>query len=265
MATAAGRQPEGRGPASVANVNTLVLTLDIPRSILKGGQRCENDEPDPCLKRRNCDSGRSQTRGFDMSTYVMSRLLCVRFRELVEAIAAYHPSPWRNSIHCYPLSGGELREAVAAWPTVTLTVCCLPTAAMVEAMAGARWPLPLDPFDCAIDRSYFCELLHSQASSAISLNGPFGVATYSLIRLWAQGSDVPALTQSDIHRLFELLIKNSLPIDARRTVSGWRRRHAFLRCSPSTEDGCPVPAQHRSAPSRGARGCQSWSRSRMAQ
>jgi Protein of unknown function (DUF1778) len=86
--------------------------------------------------------GAAKRAGLDMSTYVLSRILsapAARFQELVEGTAGPAPSFAFAELNSFlsKLSGGELREAVAAWPTIALTPYVSNyIAAMVEYACG---------------------------------------------------------------------------------------------------------------------------------
>ena len=86
--------------------------------------------------------------GLDMSTYVLSRVLsapAARFQELVEASAGPASSFALAELNSFlsALGGGELREAVAAGPTIALTAYVGNyVAAMVEYACGRRAMAP---------------------------------------------------------------------------------------------------------------------------
>lgn len=88
--------------------------------------------------------GAAKRAGLDMSTYVLSRILsapAARFQQLVEATAGPAPSFALAELNSLlsKLSGGELREAVAAWPVIALTPYVANyVAAMVEYACGRR-------------------------------------------------------------------------------------------------------------------------------
>jgi hypothetical protein len=92
--------------------------------------------------------GAAKRAGWDMSSYVLSRVLsapAARFRELIEAAAAPAPSFALAELNSLlsKLGGGELREAVAAGPAVALTPYIANyVAAMVEYACGRRAMAP---------------------------------------------------------------------------------------------------------------------------
>jgi hypothetical protein len=99
-------------------------------------------------REKSAIQGAAKRAGLDMSTYVLSRLLsapAARFQELVEATAGPAPSFAFAELNSFlsKLSGGELREAVAAWPTIALTPYVSNyIAAMVEYACGRRRVAP---------------------------------------------------------------------------------------------------------------------------
>jgi hypothetical protein len=82
--------------------------------------------------------------GLDMSTYVLSRVLsapAARFQALIEGAAGSAPSYALAELNSFlsKLSTGELREAVATWPSITLSPYVANyVAAMVEYACGRR-------------------------------------------------------------------------------------------------------------------------------
>jgi hypothetical protein len=82
--------------------------------------------------------------GLDMSTYVLSRVLsapAARFQALIEAAAGPAPPFALAELNSFlsKLSIGELREAVATWPSIPLTSYLANyVAAMVEYACGRR-------------------------------------------------------------------------------------------------------------------------------
>jgi hypothetical protein len=86
--------------------------------------------------------------GLDMSTYVLSRVLsapAASFQALVEATAGPEPSFALAELNSFlsKLSSGELRDAVATWPSISLTPYVANyVAAMVEYGCGRRAVVP---------------------------------------------------------------------------------------------------------------------------
>ena len=92
--------------------------------------------------------GAAKRAGVDMSTYVLSRVLSApahRFQALIEATAGPAPSFALAELNSLlsKLSTGELRDAVANWPLITLTPYLANyVAAMVEYACGRRGVAP---------------------------------------------------------------------------------------------------------------------------
>jgi Protein of unknown function (DUF1778) len=95
-------------------------------------------------RQKSAIQGAAKRAGLDMSTYVLSRLIsapAARFEELIRAAAGPAPSFALAELNSFlaKLSGGELREAVAAWPSIALTPSIANyVAAMVEYACGQR-------------------------------------------------------------------------------------------------------------------------------
>ncbi len=131
-------------------------------------------------REKSAIQGAAKRAGLDMSTYVLRRVLsapAARFQELIGTAAEAEPSFALAELNSFlsKLSGGELRDAVAAWPMVTLTPYVGNyVAAMVEyacgrrAMAPPAWTRSIEPliepvFASALQSLRVHLLIHSPA------------------------------------------------------------------------------------------------------
>ena len=131
-------------------------------------------------REKSAIQGAAKRAGLDMSTYVLRRVLsapAARFQELVADAAGPAPSFALAELNSLlsKLSGGELREAVAAGPTIALTPYVANyVAAMVEyacgrrAMAAPAWtrsivPLSEPVFASSLQSLRLHLLIHSPA------------------------------------------------------------------------------------------------------
>jgi Protein of unknown function (DUF1778) len=95
-------------------------------------------------REKSAIQGAAKRAGLDMSTYVLSRVLsapAARFQELIEAASGLEPSFALAELNSLlsKLGSGELRDAVATWPSIRLTPYIANyAAAMVEYACGRR-------------------------------------------------------------------------------------------------------------------------------
>jgi hypothetical protein len=99
-------------------------------------------------RQKSAIQGAAKRAGLDMSTYVLSRVLsapAARFEALIEAAAGPAPSFALAELNSLlsKLIAGELRDAVAHWPSTTLSPYLANyVAAMVEYACGRRGMAP---------------------------------------------------------------------------------------------------------------------------
>jgi len=110
-------------------------------------------------REKSAIQGAAKRAGLSLSTYVLSRVLSApasRFQSLVEATAGPAPSFALAELNSLlsKLSTGELRDAVANWPSITLTPYLANyVAAMVEYACARRgvgppaWTRSIVPLD----------------------------------------------------------------------------------------------------------------------